>query len=112
MDISHVDFNEVVMQDAAAATGDGTALDMRSKRYATIQVKGTFMATITWKASCDDGTTYADIQAVPLADTATPATTATAAGIYRIGPIMCDKILADITAYTSGNVTALGRASA
>jgi len=111
MDISHVDFHEGVMQNAAATTVDGTPLDMRSKRYVTLQVIGSFTGTVTWKASLDDGTTYGDVQAVPLA-TGTAATTATAAGIYRIGPIMCDKILADITAISNGAITVIGRASA
>lgn len=112
MDISRIDFGEKTMQSAAAATGDGQPLDMKYYRYATFQVIGTFTGTVTWKASMDDGTTYADIEATPLADVDTPATTATGAGLYRVGPIMCDKILADITAYTDGAITVIGRASA
>lgn len=98
------------LQSAAAATGVGQSLDTLGYTHATIQISGTFAATVTWEISADGGTTWAGVNATPAA-TGTKAATATAAGVYIVPCAGCDKVRANITAYTSGTVTAKGRPS-
>lgn len=98
------------LHNAAGATGNGEALDTLGYTHATVQLSGTFVATVTWEISADGGTTWAGVMATPAA-TGTKAATATAAGVYIIPCAGCDKARARISAFTSGTVTAKGRPS-
>lgn len=96
---------------AVEEAGDGTVLDLGGKYTAlTVQVTGTFVATITWKGSVD-GSTYIELPARNRNSNA-EATTATATGVYELNVTGLRKVMADITAYTSGAVTAKGIAVA
>lgn len=106
--------NTVVMQNAAGATGEGTELTVTSvggtSTFATIQVAGTFVATVTFQGTID-GTNWISIQMSALA-TGSASTTATAPGLFRATVAGLSKIRANITAYTSGTITVTGVASA
>lgn len=105
--------NVVTMQNAATATGNGTAINTASLTTNAMfgavgfQVTGTFSATITFEVTFD-GSTWVSVMATNLTDD-TRATTATAAGAYSVllnGALQCR---ARISAYTSGSVTVKGR---
>lgn len=101
----------LTMQSAAAATGNGTAAICTSGpdgAYTTLtmQVIGTFTATITWEGMLD-GTTWQPIQVKNL-ETNVEATTATAPDIYRVVCVGIIQVRARISAYTSGSVTVIG----
>jgi hypothetical protein len=102
----------VKMQDAAAATGNGTTLQLAGRSSAVLQVSGTFAATVTWEGTVDGsnwvGVALADLNST----TRARALTATAAGLYLLdGVAGLLAVRARISAYTSGNVTVVGNAS-
>ncbi len=101
-------YNGALMQNAAAATANGTTLPVDGFSVATFQVVGTFSATVTWEANIDQ-TNWVAVQATNLAD-GTAATTATAAGLFRIQCFGLSQIRARVSTYASGNVTVTGRA--
>lgn len=105
----------ITMQDAATATGNGTAIVIAVSAAAPganlgavgIQITGTFSATVTFEATTD-GTNWTAVMATNLADDAR-ATTATAAGHYTILYGSAIRIRARISSYSSGAVTVKGR---
>ncbi len=101
-------FTGALMQNAAAATGNGTVLTVDGYSVATIQVAGTFVGTVTWEANIDQ-TNWIAVQATSLND-GTAATTATAPGLFRIQAFGLSQIRARVSAYTSGTITVTGRA--
>lgn len=73
----------VVLQNAAADAGNGTAFDTTNALAVKFVVSGTFTGlTVNWEASLD-GTNYYAIAATSLA-TGTAATTATSTGLYKV----------------------------
>lgn len=105
--------NVVTMQNAATATGNGTAIKTASQTTNAMfgavgfQITGTFSATVTFEVTFD-GSTWVEVMATNLSDD-TRATTATAAGAYSVllnGALQCR---ARISAYTSGSITVKGR---
>ena len=105
----------MTMQDAATATGNGTALVVgvsaanpgANLGAVGVQIVGTFSATITFEATTD-GTNWTSIMATELADDSR-ATTATAAGHYTILYGSAVRIRARISSYSSGSVTVKAR---
>lgn len=97
------------MQTAAAATGNGEELDMNGFNVALFHVTGSFSATITWEATVD-GTNWAAWPAIN--SSGASATTATATGLYRMDVFAASAVRARVSAYTSGNVTVVGRGTA
>jgi hypothetical protein len=105
----------VPMQVAAAATGNGTVLTSINGTnggysVATIQVTGTFDATVTFEATVD-GTNYVSLL---MENLTTGAFTTTVVGTAQVGIFRCTalglvKIRARISTYASGTVTATGR---
>lgn len=105
----------VTMQNAATATGNGTAIIIGVSAAAPganlgavgIQITGTFSATITFEATTD-GTNWSSVMATELADDSR-ATTATAAGHYTILYGSAVYVRARISSYSSGTITVKGR---
>jgi len=98
----------VTLQDAAVATGNGTA--MLATGYASIayQVSGTFVGTVTFEGTVDN-TNWVAIQAVNTA-TGAVSTTATAGGVYVANVAGLSQARARVT-WTSGtSVTVKGQA--
>lgn len=100
---------DVTLQNAAVAVGNGTVLTVTGYGTAVVQVTGTFVATITFEGTVD-GTNYQAISATQMG-AAVVATTATAPGIYRMSPGGLTNIRARISAFTSGSITVVGRAT-
>lgn len=103
-------FTNVTFQNAATATGNGTALttEITDSMFALfVQVSGISGDTITFEASLDGGTTYSPIEMV---SSAGKATTATADGLYRL-PYQLgvfSGFRCRISTYGAGTITAEG----
>jgi hypothetical protein len=108
-------YEDTVMQSAAAATGDGTAMQLRQPgsgqgTTATFQITGISGDTITWEATLN-GSTWVAVMVKNLT-TNTEATTATANGLYRFVCHGLEKVRARISTYSAGTITVLGRQAA
>ena len=111
MNVPGGQYLNAIMQNAATGTGNGTAMECTAATRGamtvlTMQVVGTFSATITWEATVD-GSNWVPVQATNL-ETGVIATTATAADIYRITVLGLVSVRARISAYTSGTITVTG----
>jgi len=100
----------VTLQDAAAATGNGTAMLATGYSVLAFQVSGTFVGTVTFEGTVDN-TNWVSLQAMNSAN-GTVATTATAAGVYVAFVGGFSQARARVT-WTSGtSVTVKGQALA
>jgi len=105
-------YKSVVMQNAAVATGAGTAIEVTDVDGGaflslTLQVVGITTATVTFQGTID-GTNWTSIEFSSLADSTALATTATADGIYRATVLGLWKVRANITSWTTGTITITG----
>jgi len=96
------------LQSAAAATGDGTALNVLGHGVVVAQVTGTFVGTVTFEGTVD-GTNFVSVQGISIA-TGAEATTATATGILQFPCAGLVTFRARVSAYTSGTITVTARA--
>jgi hypothetical protein len=93
-----------VLQTAAAAVGNGLSTDLRGYRRCTLAITGTFVATATFEASYNEGSSWVAVKLMD-ADGAYQAT-ATAPGLLSVPLHLALPLLrARISAYTSGAVT-------
>ena len=98
-----------ILQNATAATNNGTSLIVTGYGTAVIQITGTFVATINFEFSIDGGTTWNAISATQIGAGDIFQST-TIPGSFRITCTALDLIRARVT-WTSGSVTINGRAS-
>lgn len=98
------------MQSAAAATGNGTNLNVLGYVSIIVNITGTFVATVIFEASVDD-TTFVAISAHQVGVAGNLSSTTTVAGDFRISVAGYKSVRARISAFTSGTVTAKGYAS-
>lgn len=92
---------EEVLLNAVSATGAGTAIDFTGGRI-HIAVSGTFVGTIQFEVSYDNGATY-----VPyLKNDDTILSVSKAGKVITLIEDFPVKIRANVTAYTSGSITA------
>lgn len=96
--------------DGATATGASTEMNCFNAGTMVFQVVGTFTATITFQASIN-GSNWVAVRAENLND-GNKATTATAAGLYRIDEPTGMIVRANVTSYTSGTIDIWARGSA
>ena len=101
------------LQDAAAATANGTHFGVPGLGAVAFQVTGTFSATVTFEGTVgeNEGGTWVAIRAVNQNDGVT-ATTATAAGLYLVNAAGLTFVRARVSAYVSGSVTVVARSVA
>ena len=100
---------DTTMQSAVSATGNGSSLTITGYGTALLQVSGTFSATVTFEASSDAGTTWANISATQIGGDIVTSTTSI--GSFRITCTGFDLLRARVT-WTSGtSVTVVGRAT-
>lgn len=101
------------LQNAAAATGNGAAADLKGYRRLTVDVTiSSFVGTVTFEGTIDDANWFS-VGLRTAADGAA-ATTATAAGTFKLpddGPTL-SQFRARVSAYTSGTVTVKSRKDA
>lgn len=103
-------YKSVIMHSAATATGNGTTVECTevsggAYKFLAIHLDGISGDTITWEATID-GTHWEAMDVVPLAATDTPATTATADGLYRADVTGLSQFRARISTYGAGTITA------
>ena len=97
----------VTMQDAAAAMGNGTSIEVRNKSTASILLTGSMTnLAITFEAT-NDGNVWTAVLATSVT-TSVAATTATAAGLYVIYCTAFLRVRARISTWVAGEVTAIG----
>lgn len=100
-----------VLQAAAVATGNGTALVVGGRQHAVFQVTGTFVGTVTWEATVD-GTNWGGVAVADLASTTRArALTSTAPGLFLLDTVRgLQSVRARVSAWTSGTITVTGSA--
>jgi len=96
----------VTLQNAASATGAGTAMPVNGG-VAVLAVSGTFTATITVQGVGPDGNMYT-LTDIRNRSAGGIQSTITAPGLYEVNCRGLTSIYANITSYTSGNVTVKG----
>jgi hypothetical protein len=97
------------LQDAAVATGVGTAINMKGYNGLTVRVAGITTATVTFEGTIDDTNWF--VVGLKTAADGVAATTATANGVFKLpadGPVL-SQFRANITAWTSGTITVTSR---
>lgn len=104
------DVIQTTMQNGVSATGNGTVLNTSNQSFSVIDVQGTFVATVTFEATID-GTNFFAIPVVRISD-GTLSTTTTSAGQFAFRCAGYQSVRARVSAYTSGSITAIGRAVA
>lgn len=93
-----------LLQDAAEEDGDGTAFDVKGAARVTVQVSGTFTATVTFEGTIDDANWFA--VGLKTAADGNAVTTASAAGVWkRTADLALSQIRARISSYSDGDVT-------
>jgi hypothetical protein len=99
----HAYASKVVLQAAAGATGNGVTINVAGMSRLGLQVTGTFVATVTFEVSID-GSNWVAFNVVPAAS-ATPASTATAPGVFLGNVAGFALFRARVSAWSSGAVT-------
>jgi hypothetical protein len=94
---------DVLAQNAADGTADGTALFVDGMAAAAFQVTGTFVGTVTFEATLD-GSTWVSLQVANVAD-GSVSTTATAPGVFQAAIAGLDKVRARVSVWASGTIT-------
>ncbi|MBX9920487.1 MAG: hypothetical protein K2Y33_11790, partial [Mycolicibacterium frederiksbergense] len=104
-------FVTATFQSAAAATGNGTPLAVDLYTAVAVQVTISATATVTFEAT-SDGTTWVSRSCTSVADTVgSLVTTATASGVYQCNIAGMQQFRVRVSSFTSGTVTATGRAT-
>lgn len=92
------------LQSAAQADGNGTPFDVRGAARVTVQISGTFSATVNFEGTIDDTTWFA--VGLKTAADGNAVTTATGAGVWKRTPdLALSQIRTRINSYVSGSVT-------
>lgn len=105
------DFKTVTLQNAAAATGNGTAIDVASYTSVALSVTISATATVTFEGTVD-GTTWASRACVSIGSTSgTGVTTATATGTYQCSVAGLSQFRARVSSFGSGTITVIARAT-
>ncbi len=103
MDIVKPDSGVTVLQAAAVALGDGTALKVNEAGAVGVQIVGITSATITFEGTVD-GTNWVSVLAQNVATGATGAT-ASADGIYIANVVGLTQFRARISTWATGTIT-------
>ena len=99
----------LVLQTSATGIGNGTDFIVDGYSLVKLQVTGTFVGIVTVKGSVD-GTNVEIFNMVK--NDGTSVSAITTPGIYALDCRGLYKVRAQITAYTSGNITVTGKAVA
>ena len=92
------------LQAAAEEDGNGVAFDVKGAARVTVQVSGTFTATVSFQGTIDDTNWFA-VGLKTAADGAA-VTSATAAGVWKRTPdLALSQMRCPISSYSDGSVT-------
>lgn len=98
-----------VLQSAATATGNGTAIEMEGVSRLTVEVTGTFVGTVTFEGTVDDSSWF--VVGMKTAADGVAVSAPTAPGAWKLpadGPAL-SQFRARVSAYTSGSITVKSR---
>jgi hypothetical protein len=100
-----------VLQNAAAATGNGTALPLLGMDALTVEITGTFVGTVTFEGTIDDTSWFAVGLKTAADGAAVTAPTAPGAWKLPVDALGLSQFRARVSAHSSGTITAkaLGR---
>jgi hypothetical protein len=96
------------LQSAATAAGVGSPLAVLGYSACVLTISGSFVGTVTFQGT-EDGTNWSNLAATQLGTT-TSGATASAPGLYACAVGGLQAVRANITAYTSGAITATAHA--
>ena len=97
-----------LLQNAAAANGNGNAVDFgRGTEGVFLEISGTFSATVNFEATID-GTVWSPVSAINLADS-TRSVSSTSTGVFVVPVPGSSQFRARVSGYASGNVTVKAR---
>ena len=99
----------LILHNSSTSIGNGTDFTVDGYGIVRLQVTGIFVGTITVKGSVD-GTNFVAIKTIK--EDSSNLSSITTQGIYEVNCNGLLKIRAQITAYTSGNITVLGKTMA
>jgi len=104
--------SDTMLQTAAVATGNGTAMSLIGYNNVICQVEGITTATVTWEAT-QDGTNWVGVALANLnSTTRARALTATADGMHMLDDVAgMVSFRARISAWTTGTINVTARAS-
>ena len=111
MPVAERDSTVETLQAAAAALGNGTAIDVGGFDALVVDVTGTFVGTVTFEGTIDD-VSYFAVGLKTMADGAA-VSTATAPGAFKL-PLDAGALSlfrARVSAFTSGTITVKARKS-
>jgi hypothetical protein len=97
-----------VFQDAASATGNGTALGVAGWSTIGLQVVISDTATVTFEATADDSNWVSAVCTSIASTSGALVTSATASGLFKCNVAGMTQFRARISSYTGGTVTAKG----
>jgi hypothetical protein len=97
-------YQTVVLQNAAAATGNGTSINLSGMGTMNVAVTGTFVGTVTFEAQDASGAWNAVLVQIQGSTSLVSSTTTT--GVFRCPIGGYSAFRARVSAYTSGAITA------
>ena len=107
--MAYLPTNDITTSGSIATLNGTVALNLNGQSGATVQVTGTWVATLQFEGTLD-GTTWIPINAVA-ASTSGPIPVTTVNGLYRVTPAGLTTFRINATAYTSGTAVITMRAS-
>lgn len=103
------DTRPVTLQDAAGATGNGTAISTAAYTSVALQVVISNTATVTFEGTADNSNWVSVVCTSTASTSGSLVTTATASGMYQCNVAGLSQFRARISAFTNGTVTVKGR---
>jgi ABC-type uncharacterized transport system permease subunit len=103
-------YHDVLMHNAATATGDGTMLNVHNANVVRVDVQITGTATVTFKIAGPGNFGPYEKLCTP-SNSTTRVTSTSSTGVYYCRVAAGNVFIARVSAYTDGTVTVVGRAS-
>ena len=103
-------YQDIVMQNAVSATADGALLSVQQSNVARLDVQITGTATVGFNIAGPGGYGWYAKLCTP-SDSDTAVTETSASGVFYCVVAAGNTMQAPVTAYTSGTVTVVGRAT-
>jgi ABC-type uncharacterized transport system permease subunit len=103
-------YHDVLMHNAATATGDGTMLNVHNANVVRVDVQITGTATVTFKIAGPGNFGPYEKLCTP-SNSTTRVTSTSSTGVYYCRVAAGNVFIARVSAYTDGTVTVVGRAT-
>jgi hypothetical protein len=101
---------DIIFQDTATTTGNGTAFEVGAYKTLTIEIYGTSSSrTVTFYGKSESGTLRA-ITGIKLSDFTTATSTTGTGELWQFDITGLKYVVIDLTAVAGGNVSVKGRA--